>query len=59
MPKSRVDYWTEKFDKNVARDWEISMKLQHMGWEVLVVWECETKDMWALKPKLISFLDGL
>lgn len=43
MPKSHVDYWAEKFERNVARDSEKQAQLEELGWTVLVVWECQIK----------------
>ena len=42
-PKSRVDFWLEKFNKNVERDRQVRAALTQLGWEVHVIWECETK----------------
>ena len=58
MPKSRVEYWREKFDRNVERDGAAIAELQRLGWDVLVVWECETKDEGLLRTKLIDFLEA-
>ncbi len=55
-PKSRTEYWSEKFRKNVARDRRAKGALRGMGWRVLVVWECETRDDEALAPRLRRFL---
>jgi DNA mismatch endonuclease (patch repair protein) len=43
MPKTNVEFWTEKITKNIARDETTYKKLQNMGWNVIVVWECELK----------------
>ena len=41
MPKSRVDYWTEKFAKNVENDCRHTNQLVELGWNVITIWECE------------------
>lgn len=41
MPKSNVDYWCMKFDKNIKRDRSSLARLWELGWRVIVVWECE------------------
>ena len=51
-PKSRVVFWEEKFRGNVARDRRNEESLLTMGWRVLVVWECETRDEDAVRQKL-------
>jgi len=40
-PKSNVEFWVEKFDRNVARDERSKEALEGQGWRVIVVWECE------------------
>jgi DNA mismatch endonuclease (patch repair protein) len=44
MPKSRVEFWKNKFDGNIARDSKVIRELQERGWTVQVIWECETHD---------------
>jgi DNA mismatch endonuclease, patch repair protein len=39
-PKSNVEFWTAKFQRNVARDATVESTLRKAGWRVLVVWEC-------------------
>lgn len=41
IPKSNFEFWKKKFDKNIARDQANIKKLEEMGWNVIVVWECE------------------
>lgn len=43
MPKSNTDYWIPKLDRNRKRDAENIRKLESMGWNVIVVWECSLK----------------
>jgi len=40
----------------VDRDQKHVTALQAIGWETLVVWECEAKDLNVLKQRLIEFL---
>jgi len=51
-PKSRVDYWEKKFHANIARDARNAADLKRLGWRVLTVWECETKNPELLRKKL-------
>ncbi|WP_296753533.1 very short patch repair endonuclease [Thiobacillus sp.] len=41
MPKSNVEFWSEKFAKNLARDARVAKELAALGWRVFTVWECE------------------
>lgn len=56
LPKSRLDYWGPKIIRNRARDQEVIERLNALGWQVLVVWQCETKDIEPLKSRLRKFL---
>ena len=39
------------------RDAENQNRLREMGWDVLVIWECEMKDRDALQARIAAFLD--
>lgn len=43
MPKSNTEYWNKKIDNNVKRDELVYQQLSELGWNILVVWECELK----------------
>ena len=43
LPRSNQEYWGPKIAKNVERDQNNIHKLEEMGWNVIVVWECELK----------------
>ena len=40
-PKSRMDFWLPKFERNVARDRLVTRTLRKAGWKVVRVWECQ------------------
>ena len=40
-PKTRTEFWLEKFDKNAKNDQIKQEKLRELGWKVIVIWECE------------------
>ena len=42
-PKTRTEFWLEKFDENVKNDQIKQEKLRELGWKVIVIWECELK----------------
>lgn len=58
LPKSRLDYWKPKLERNKERDREKAELLESLGWEVLVVWQCETVDLVALTLRLREFVGG-
>ncbi len=43
MPKSNTDFWAEKISRNIARDSATYQDLTQLGWNVVIVWECELK----------------
>ncbi|KQS03647.1 endonuclease [Sphingomonas sp. Leaf357] len=58
MPKSRLDFWGPKLEANRARDLATAVRLEAMGWSVLLVWECELRDREHLGNKLRRFIEG-
>ena len=52
MPASNVEFWVPKFEGNVARDVRKEAALRELGWQVLTVWQCETKDVASLAARL-------
>ena len=43
-PKRNAEFWNEKFARNVARDEANGRDLMSAGWNVVIMWECETED---------------
>lgn len=56
MPKSRTDFWRDKFRRNVLRDRKAKTALEQIGWKVIIVWECQTKDNQDLTNRLTAAL---
>lgn len=40
-PSTRADFWKEKFGATVARDERNLLALAKLGWNTIVVWECD------------------
>lgn len=55
-PKSNTKFWLDKFEGNMQRDALALEALDALGWEVLIVWECEVSNLPALTQKLNLFL---
>lgn len=53
-PKTNTAFWLSKFTQNSNRDTENSRKLKSLGWNVLIIWQCETKDIEKLKKRLAA-----
>jgi DNA mismatch endonuclease, patch repair protein len=55
-PRSNESYWQPKLARNKERDAKNLAALRGSGWDVLVIWECEMRDITALKSRLQAFL---
>jgi DNA mismatch endonuclease, patch repair protein len=58
MPKSNVEFWSEKLNGNVARDARNDDLLRQLGWRVFVVWECNLSES-LLDWLAVRIQDGL
>ena len=56
MPKSNVTFWKNKFKKNKENDEKKTAMLKELGWNVQVIWECETSHPDILNNKLKKIL---
>jgi DNA mismatch endonuclease, patch repair protein len=57
-PKSRVEFWEGKLTRNRQRDRVNQRALRKLGWKVMVIWECEIKELARLQRKISEFLDS-
>jgi DNA mismatch endonuclease (patch repair protein) len=55
-PKSNTQFWRAKFDKNEERDRQALSELIELGWDALVIWECETRDLDELAARIAAHL---
>lgn len=55
-PKTNEEFWNDKINGNIKRDQLNATKLKELGWQVLVVWECEIKKQDDLIIHLKEFL---
>lgn len=46
LPKTNVEFWKNKIERNRSRDIEERQQLTSMGWHCITIWECQ------LKPKV-------
>lgn len=56
VPRTNAEFWAKKRRSNVERDAQNIAALEELGWQVLTVWECETRSPESLPEKLSSFL---
>jgi DNA mismatch endonuclease (patch repair protein) len=57
-PIARQDYWVNKFQRTTARDHRNRSNLEQNGWTVLVVWECQLRNLDWLRD-IKSALDSV
>ena len=43
LPKSNSDFWKQKLQDNKERDERVYRKNRELGWNVIIVWQCEIK----------------
>jgi DNA mismatch endonuclease (patch repair protein) len=55
-PATNIEFWNRKLDRNLKRDETVQKELRVLGWKVLVVWECKTRDVAKLLPTLTRFM---
>lgn len=55
-PTTNEQFWNKKLDGNIERDKRSRRRLRRLGWEVLVVWQCESRNPEKLLRKLEGFL---
>lgn len=56
LPKSKLDFWGPKLEKNRKRDESNLALLAELGWKILEVWECQTKNREDLQTRVREFL---
>lgn len=56
MPKSKLEFWGPKLEKNRQRDERKQMELEEMGWSYLIIWECQLRDLDEVARRVREFL---
>ncbi len=56
IPATRREWWTTKLKRNRQRDRRTRRQLKRLQWDVLVIWECQTRDSQRLRKRLVDFL---
>ena len=53
-PKTRKEFWENKFSANKKRDQKILKEIKNLGWKSIIIWECQLKgDMKKLIKELL------
>lgn len=56
-PTPIKDFWNKKLDSNQKRDKTNQAKHKQLGWEPVIIWECETWNINRLKNKIINIFN--
>jgi len=56
LPKSKTEYWENKISANKERDAKNVTQLAKLGWKVLVIWQCQLKDIETTRRIATEFL---
>ena len=59
LPKSNVEFWKEKIERNIVRDRESTQALLNLGWRVIRVWECELRNKVNREDRLIKIYNSI
>ncbi len=57
-PATRPKFWERKLMGNKARDARNRKELRRLGWDVLVVWECQTREPETMIKRIVRFLEA-
>ena len=58
LPKSHLDFWRPKLEKNRIRDDQNRRRLRAAGWHVLTLWECQLRKMDLIRLRVMTFLNS-
>ena len=58
LPKGRHDFWVPKLEGNKERDLRDQDEVRQMGWQILVIWECELGNQASVESKIKRFLEN-
>lgn len=58
LPKTNLEFWKPKLETNKERDLRNQVILTDLGWEFLIVWECQVvkRELGRLKDRISRFL---
>ena len=57
VPNSNREFWSQKLGRNKDRDMQNLQDLTSIGWDSLVIWQCELKQLDAVQERITKFLD--
>lgn len=57
-PASNTPKWQEKFKRNQERDVKAKSDITALGWQVRVIWECETRNDAEVISRILREIEG-
>lgn len=57
VPRTNAEFWSEKRKRTMERDAQQLAELRALGWSVLVIWECELRDVDTAVSRAVEFLE--
>src|SRR6266404_5297988 len=57
LPSTNIEFWEKKILANRKRDASVKGKLNRSGWQILIIWQCQTKNIESLTERLKCFLE--
>lgn len=57
VPRTNAEFWSEKRKRTMERDAQQLAELRALGWSVLVIWECELRDVDTAVSRTVEFLE--
>lgn len=57
LPKSRLDFWVPKLERNHRRDERALRSLRRAGWKTLTIWECQIANIASITKRVRLFLN--
>jgi len=58
IPKSNLEYWLPKLEKNRSRFTDNIHKLHRLGWKHMVIWECQLKETGEIIKDIQLYLES-
>jgi DNA mismatch endonuclease, patch repair protein len=59
IPSTNSAFWKNKLLRNIERDHQNRKRLEHSGWNVVVVWECELNTREKLEITVVNVVTSL
>ena len=56
-PKTRKEFWENKFNSNKKRDQKMQKEIIDLGWKFIIIWECEARNIQPLEEKIKRLLN--